>query len=166
MRYLAKYGFMFVVLVLAQVLLFNQVHFSGYITPFIYILFVMLLPVSTPRYVLLITGFLIGLAVDIFSNSLGMHAAATTFIAFIRPWIIRAISNRDEDRLEYPGLKQNTFTWFLYYTIFMVFSHHFVFFYLEFFTFTNFLVTLFRVILSSLFSVIIIVLSQFLIFRD
>ena len=166
MRYLAKYGIMFVVLVLAQVLLFNQVHFRGYLTPFIYILFVMLLPVSTPRYLLLITGFLIGLAVDIFSNSLGMHAAATTLIAFVRPWIIRAISNRDEDRLEYPGLKQNTLTWFLYYTIFMVFSHHLVLFYLEFFTFTNFLVTLFRVILSTLFSVIIIILSQFLIFRN
>jgi rod shape-determining protein MreD len=166
MRYLVKYGVMFVVLVLAQVLLFNQVHFRGYLMPFIYILFVMLLPVSTPRYLLLISGFLIGLSVDVFSNSLGMHAAATTFIAFIRPWIIRAISNRDEDRLEYPGLKQNTFTWFLYYTIFIVFSHHLVLFYLEFFTFTNFLVTLFRVILSSVFSVIIIILSQFLIFRD
>ncbi len=166
MRYLAKYGVMFVVLVLAQVLLFNQVHFRGFLTPFIYILFIMLLPVSTPRYLLLIFGFLTGLSVDVFSNSLGMHAAATTFLAFIRPWVIRAISNRDEDRLEYPGLKQNTFTWFLYYTIFMVFSHHLVLFYLEFFTFTNFLVTLFRVFLSSLFSVIIIILSQFLIFRD
>ena len=154
------------VLVLAQVLLFNQVHFRGFLTPFIYILFIMLLPVSTPRYLLLIFGFLTGLSVDVFSNSLGMHAAATTFLAFIRPWVIRAISNRDEDRLEYPGLKQNTFTWFLYYTIFMVFSHHLVLFYLEFFTFTNFLVTLFRVFLSSLFSVIIIILSQFLIFRD
>ena len=166
MRYLAKYGVMFVVLVLAQVLLFNQVHFRGFLTPFIYILFIMLLPVSTPRYLLLIFGVLTGLSVDVFSNSLGMHAAATTFLAFIRPWVIRAISNRDEDRLEYPGLKQNTFTWFLYYTIFMVFSHHLVLFYLEFFTFTNFLVTLFRVFLSSLFSVIIIILSQFLIFRD
>lgn len=166
MRYLIKYGFMFVVLVLVQVLIFNQIHFGGYITPFIYILFIMLLPVSTPRYLLLITGFLIGLAVDVFSNSLGMHAAATVFMAFIRPWIIRIISNRDEDRLDYPGLKQSTFTWFLYYTIFMVFSHHLIFFLLEFFTFTNFLTTLFRVILSSVFSVIIIVLSQFLIFRE
>jgi rod shape-determining protein MreD len=166
MRYLIKYGFMFVILVIVQVLVLNQVQFSGYISPFIYILFIMLLPVSAPRYVLLLTGFLIGLAVDIFSNSLGMHAAATTFIAFIRPFIIRSISNRDEDRLDYPGLKQNSFTWFLSYTIFMVFSHHLIFFFLEFFTFTNLLTTLFRVVLSSVFSVITIVLSQFLIFRD
>ncbi len=163
---LLKYGFMFVVLVLVQVLILNQVHFGGYINPFIYILFIMLLPLHTPRYLLLISGFLLGLSVDVFSNSLGMHTAATVFIAFIRPFVIRSISNREEDRNEYPGLKQNSFTWFLLYTIIMVFSHHFVFFYLEFFTFTHFLTTFLRVVFSSFFSVLTIVLSQFLIFRE
>ncbi len=156
---------MFIVLVLAQVLILNQVHLGGYINPFIYILFVMLLPLHMPRYLLLISGFFLGLAVDIFSNSLGMHAAATVFIAFIRPFVIRSISNREEDRQDYPGLKQNSFSWFLLYTIIMVFSHHLIFFYLEFFTFTHFLATFLRVVLSSVFSVFIIVLSQFLIFR-
>lgn len=163
---LIKYGFMFIVLVLVQVLVLNQVHFGGYINPFIYILFVMLLPAYTPRYLLLLSGFLIGLVIDVFSNSLGMHAAATVFIAFIRPFVIRSISNRDEDRHDYPGIKQNSVSWFLYYTIIMVFSHHFVFFYLEFFTFTHFLSTFVRIIFSSLFSVFTIVLSQFLIFRE
>ncbi|MFW6289605.1 MAG: rod shape-determining protein MreD [Mariniphaga sp.] len=166
MNNLLKYGFMFIVLVLVQVLIFNQVHFGGYLNPFIYILFIMLLPVYTPRYLLLISGFLLGLTVDVFSNSLGMHAAATTFIAFIRPFVIRSISSREEDRHEYPGLKQNSLSWFFYYTLIMVFSHHFVFFYLEFFTFSNFLTTFLRVVLSTLFSVFIIVLSQFLIFRE
>ena len=142
---LIKYGFMFIVLVLVQVLVLNQVHFGGYINPFIYILFVMLLPAYTPRYLLLLSGFLIGLVIDVFSNSLGMHAAATVFIAFIRPFVIRSISNRDEDRHDYPGIKQNSVSWFLYYTIIMVFSHHFVFFYLEFFTFTHFLSTFVRI---------------------
>jgi rod shape-determining protein MreD len=163
---LIKYGFMFMVLVLVQVLIFNQVHLGGYISPFIYILFVMLLPVNTPRYLLLILGFLLGLTIDVFTNSLGMHAAATVFIAFIRPVVIRSISNREEDRHEYPGLMQNSFSWFLYYSIIMVFAHHLIFFYLEFFTFTHFFTTLLRVILSSLLSVFIIILSQFLIFRE
>ncbi len=163
---LLKYGIMFVALVLVQVLIFNQVHLGGYINPFIYILFIMLLPVYTPRYLLLFAGFFLGLAIDVFSNTLGMHAAATVFIAYIRPFVIRSISNREEDRHEFPGLKQNSFSWFLYYAIIMVFSHHIIFFYLEFFTFTHFLTTLLRVVLSSLFSVFIIVLSQFLIFRE
>lgn len=163
---LLKYGFMFVVLVLVQVLIFNQIHLGGYINPFVYILFIMLLPVNTPQYLMLFTGFLLGLAVDVFSNSLGMHAAATVLIAFIRPSVIRAISNREEDRHNYPGLKQNSFSWFLFYASIMVFFHHLVFFYLEIFTFTHFLSTLLKVVISSLFSIIVIILSQFLIFRE
>ncbi len=163
---LIKYTVMFVVLVLAQVLVLNQVQLGGYINPYIYVLFILLLPVSTPRYLLLILGFLIGLAVDIFANSLGIHAAATVFIAFVRPYIIRSISNREEDRNDYPGLHQNKFTWFLSYAFLMVFFHHFFLFYLEYFTFSHFFSTFLKIILSSVFTVFIIVLSQFIIFRE
>lgn len=163
---LIKYTVMFVVLVLAQVLVLNQVQLGGYINPYIYVLFILLLPVSTPRYLLLILGFLIGLAVDIFANSLGIHAAATVFIAFVRPYIIRSISNREEDRNDYPGLHQNKFTWFLSYSFLMVFFHHFFLFYLEYFTFSHFFSTFLKIILSSVFTVFIIVLSQFIIFRE
>lgn len=165
-RGLIKYGIMFIVLVLLQVLIFNQMQFNRYINPYLYILFILLLPLSTPRYLLLLSGFLIGLAVDIFSNSLGIHAAATVFIAFIRPAVIRAISVREEDRNDYPGLRQNKFRWFLSYVSIMVLIHHFILFYLEYFTFLHFFSTLLRILLSSIFSIFIIVLSQFLIFRQ
>jgi len=154
------------VLVLLQVLILNQLQLGGYINPYIYILFVMLLPLSTPRYILLLTGFLAGLTVDVFSDSLGVHAAATVFIAYIRPVVIRVISVREEDRNDYPGLKQNKFSWFLYYTLVMVLSHHLILFYLEYFTFSHFFSTLLRVLLSAVFSIFVIVLSQFLIFRQ
>lgn len=161
-----KYVIMFFVLVLIQVLVLNQVQFSGYINPYLYVLFVMLLPLSSPRYIVLPLAFLIGLTIDIFSNSLGVHAAATTFMAYFQPLIIRLISTHEEDRSEFPGLKQNGFLWFLYYTIGMVVMHHFILFYLEIFSFQNFFHTLYRVILSSLFSIFVIVLSQFVIFRE
>lgn len=163
---LFKYGIMFIALVLAQVLVLNQVQLGGYLNPFIYVLFILLLPLGTPRYLLLILAFLIGLAVDVFSNSLGIHAAATVFIAFIRPFVIRSISNREEDRNDYPGLRQNKFSWFLSYVAIMVFSHHFILFFLEYFTFSHFFLTFLRIFLSSLFSIFVIVLSQFLIFRE
>ena len=165
-RWLIKYVVIFVVLVLIQVLFLNQMQISGYLNPYIYILFVMLLPLSAPRYIVLLSGFLIGLTVDIFLNSLGLHAAATVFIAYIRPFIIRSISDREEEINDYPGLKQNKFSWFLYYSAVMVFFHHFILFYLEIFSFTQFFSTLLRVVLSSLLSVFVIVLSQFLIFRE
>lgn len=157
---------MFVSLVLIQVLILNFIQFSGYINPYIYILFILLLPVSTPRYVLLLLGFFIGLVIDIFSNTPGMHAAATTFIAFARPYIIDLISAREMDKNDFPGVSQYGLVWFLYYSAILVFLHHIFFFYVEVFTFHQFFQTLFRSLLSSVFSVFIIVLSQFLIFRE
>jgi len=157
---------MFFSLVLVQVLIFNQVQFSGFFNPYVYLLFIILLPLSTPRYAVLILAFLLGLIIDIFSNSLGVHSAATVFAAYVRPLVIRIISNREDDRSDYPGLNQNKLLWFINYVLIMVLLHHTVLFYLEVYTFANFLNTLYRVILSSLFSIIIIVLSQFLVFKD
>lgn len=157
---------MFIVLVLTQVLFLNQVQMSGFVNPYIYILFIMLLPVNAPRYVLLLGGFFIGLSIDIFSNTLGVHAFASVFIAFLRPIIIRAITSREEDMEDYPGMVQNGLGWFLYYTTIMVFLHHLALFFIEVFTFADILGTLYRVVLSSLFSIFVIVLSQFIVFRD
>ncbi len=162
---LIKYVVMFLATVLVQVLILNHVQFSGYINPYFYILFIMLLPLSTPKYLLLLLGFLVGLTVDIFSDSLGIHAAATVLVAYIRPFVIRVISTREEDRNDYPGLLQNKFTWFLSYVTILVFAHHLVLFYLEYFTFSHFFHTFLKVIFSSVFTIFIIVLSQFLIFR-
>ena len=165
-RILIKYSVMFISMVLIQVLIFNQVQFSGFLNPYVYILFIILLPLSTPRYAVMILGFFLGLVIDIFSNSLGIHSAATVFIAYIRPLVIRVISNREDDKNDYPGLHQNKFTWFISYITIMVLLHHLILFYLEVYTFANFFNTLIRAILSSLFSIIVIVLSQFLVFRD
>lgn len=165
-RLLIKYGIIFIVLVLTQVLFLNQVQFSGFANPYIYILFVMLLPINSQKYVVLISAFLLGLSIDIFSNTLGIHAFATVFVAFIRPLIIGLITNREEDMSDYPGLKQNGLVWFLYYSTLMVLIHHSVFFFVEVFTFANFLETISRILISSVFSIFVIVLSQFIVFRD
>ena len=165
-RILLKYSLMFVSLVLVQVLIFNQVQFNGFFNPYIYVLFIILLPLSTPRYAVLILGFFLGLVIDVFTNSLGIHTAATVFIAYLRPLVIRLISNREEDRSDYPGLKQNSLVWFFRYVAIMVILHHLLLFYVEVFTLANFFNTLYRAFLSSVFSIIVIVLSQFLVFRD
>ncbi|HSO87257.1 MAG TPA: rod shape-determining protein MreD [Draconibacterium sp.] len=165
-RILSKYAVMFISLVLIQVLIFNQVQFSGFFNPYVYVLFIILLPLSAPRYAVLILAFLLGLTIDIFSNSLGVHSAATVFVAYARPLVIRLISNREDDKSDYPGLNQNKPGWFINYVVIMVLLHHTLLFYLEVYTFANFFNTLYRVILSSLFSIVVIVLSQFLVFKD
>ena len=161
-----KYFLMFIVLVAVQVLFLNQVQFSGYINPYIYVLFIMLLPLSTPRYAVILLSFILGLTIDIFSNTLGMHSFASVLIAYLRPAIIRVITNREEDMSDYPGLAATGITWFLSYAGIMVFIHHVTLFYLEVFSLHNFFTTLYRAVLSSVFSIFVIVLSQFIIFRD
>lgn len=166
MRIWIKYGIMFISLVLIQVLILNQVQFSGYINPYMYILFILLLPISIPKYALLVFGFVMGLTIDIFMNTHGMHTSATVFIAFIRPFILNAISGREMDKSDYPGLKQYGFRWFLYYASFMVLAHHIFYFYIEIFSFSGFILTFIRGFLSSVFSIFVIVLSQYLIFSE
>lgn len=161
-----KYALMFLVLLAVQVLFLNQIQFSGYINPYIYILFIMLLPLNMPRYAILLLAFLMGMGVDIFSNSLGVHSFAAVFLAYVRPAIIRVITNREEDMSDYPGLAQTGFRWFLGYAVICVLLHHLVLFYVEVFTLANFLNTLSRALLSSVFSFFVIVLSQFIIFRE
>ena len=156
---------MFILLVLIQILILNQVQLSGYINPYMYILFILLLPVNTPAYAMLMLAFLLGITIDIFSNSMGIHASASVLIAYVRPFVIRSVSVRDEEMDNYPGLMQTKFSWFFKYTAVLVIIHHFILFYLEVFSFSGFFITFLRVLLSSIFSIFIIVLSQFIIFR-
>lgn len=165
-RVLIKYFVLFITVILVQVLLLNQIQFSGYLNPYFYLLFILLLPVSTPRYAVLLLSFIVGLVVDIFSDTLGLHASATLLMGFFRFPIINLLSVRESDQSDFPGLKQTGVKWFLLYVSIMVLMHHLWLFYLEVFTFTGFFRTFIRAVLSSVFTVFIIALSQLLVFRE
>ena len=85
----------FWLLVLVQALILNNVHFLGYATPFLYIYLILILNSHISRYSLLYWGFALGLAVDIFSNTPGVNAAATTLLAFVRPLLLKLFTPRD-----------------------------------------------------------------------
>ena len=155
-----------IVLVLVQILVINNIQISGYLIPNFYILFILLLPFETPRWLLLVSAFTLGISVDMFTQTLGMHAAATVFMAFLRIWVLEMSSPRDGyESGTFPRLYYYGFQWFLRYTVILVLAHHFVLFYIEVFRFTEFFSTLLRVLLSSLFSIILIMLSQYFIYR-
>jgi cell shape-determining protein MreD len=157
----------FIILVLVQVVILNNIQLNGYINPYMYILFIMLLPFETPGWLLLLLSFIIGLTVDMFSNTVGMHAAASVFLGFCRPKIISFISPREGYETESnPTLKDMGIRWFLSYTIMMVLIHHFVLFYTEAFRFKEFFETFLRVILSSSLTIMLIILSEYLFFRN
>ena len=155
----------FVVIVLIQIMLMNNLQFSGFINPYFYILFIILLPINIPRYLLLILGFVIGITIDAFSNTPGIHASASVFIAFLRPYIINSYNLDDQERILIPSILNIGVKWFVKYVTIMIIAHHFFLFFIEAFPFSGFLHTLLRCILSSIFTFVFILISQFLIFR-
>ena len=145
---------LFFLLLLIQIFLMDHIEFSGYVNPYVYVLFIILLPLEIPAWLLLILSFLAGLSVDLFNGTLGMHASATTFAGFLRPYILRILAPRDGyDTGILPGSRQYGWRWFLVYVALIVLVHHFALFYIEVFRFTNFFSTFLRALLSSVFSV-------------
>ncbi|MBN1987932.1 MAG: rod shape-determining protein MreD [Bacteroidales bacterium] len=163
----SKYIILFITLVAVQLLVLNNIQFSGYVNPFVYVLFILLLPYKISGWALLLLAFVTGLSIDAFNNTIGMHSSATLFMAFIRPYVLSRFASRENsDRTGIPNLANNGINWFIQYTILMVFIHHFALFYLEAFSFSHFFVTLGRTLLSTLFSSAVIILSQFFVFRN
>jgi hypothetical protein len=153
----------FVFLILFQVLILNNIQFSGYINPYFYIYFILLLPFETPRWLLMLSAFLLGISLDAFTNTFGLNAFACVLMAFVRPFVITTISTGTEFMIGHsPSLKNQGVKWFAYYSVILVLVHHFALFYLEIFRFTEFFQTLLRVLLSSLFTLIIVFIAEYL----
>ncbi len=152
----------FVALVLVQVLVINHIRLGGYVQPYVYILFVMLLPFNIPKTQLLLLGFATGFVIDLFMGTPGLHAGATTFIAFCRPSIIKLVSGSQKfENIQYPNLNQINGLWFLRYTSSMVIVHHLTLFLLETFSFRLLGQTLLRTLLSAPVSIFLIMLMLY-----
>ena len=153
----------FIFLVIFQVLILNHIQLSGYINPYFYVYFILLLPFATPKWLLLVSAFFLGLTIDIFSNTPGINAAASVMMAFARPFVISAISTGTEYEVgERPSLKNQDMKWFLYYCVILILIHHFTLFFLEVFRFREFFATFFRVVLSSAFTLLLVMISEYL----
>ena len=148
--------FRFILLVLAQVLVLNNVQFLGFINPYIYILFILSLPVLTPRWLSLILAFALGLTVDAFSNTMGMHAFAAVLIAFLRNGTVKLFIALDEGNNPTPSFYTFGVSAYVKYIVVLVFIHHATLFFLEAFTLTNFWFTLSKIILSSVVTILLI----------
>ncbi|QWX83139.1 rod shape-determining protein MreD [Cellulophaga sp. HaHaR_3_176] len=147
----------FILLVLAQVLICNRIGYLGYINPMIYILFLYWYPVKQNRAVFLIIAFLLGFTVDVFSDSLAIHTAATVTIAYLRPTIMRFCFGVNFDFQSFkisgvPAIQKLT------YLTLLIVIHHTIFFTLEVFNFDNILLILKKIIIVSIASTLICVL--------
>lgn len=150
--YINRIGW-FVGLILLQVLILNNVHIAGYATPFLYIYFILKLNSGTSRSGLMFWAFFLGLIIDIFSDTPGMNAAATVLLAFLRPYILRLFTPRDNLDSFVPSFKSMGISSFLKYTIVCVCAHSFALLTIEFFSFSSILLLLLRVVLCTLLTV-------------
>lgn len=156
----------FVMLVFLQVFLLKNIALYDFATPYLYILFILLLPFEIPNVLLFILSFAIGLTIDMFYDTPGLHAAACTILALVRILFISITVQKDGfDNEPEPTLSIMGFRWFFTYALVLTLFHHFFLFNLEVFRITEIQYTLSRFLLSSIFTVFLMLISGLLFFR-
>jgi len=161
-----KNSIRFILLVLLQVLIVQNIRLGPYIILFPYILFILLLPFETPKLIVMLIAFFTGLMIDIFYDTAGMHAAVCTLIGFARHYILKLLSPREGyDPGLTPTIHSMGSVWFITYAASIIFIHHLFFFYLEIFRFSEFFTTLLRVFLSTIGTFVFVYVIQFLFYR-
>jgi hypothetical protein len=154
----------FFIYVLAQALLLKNIVLFNTGFCFVYVAFILLLPIETSTLVLMTLGFIIGFVIDIFYNSLGLHALTMVFIAYIRNyWLSTITPQGGYDSGAIPNLKSNGLQWFLVYMMPLVFIHHLTLFLVESAGFTLFWYSMLKTIISLLFTMTILVVLQYLV---
>ncbi len=155
----------FIGLLLLQVTILNNVDLFGYIDPYLYVLFVIIYPLRKERIPVLFFCFLLGLFIDMFSNSGGTNAAATLFIAFIRLPLLKVLLRKTEIDFVVFNITKQPFLKMLSYVSILVFTHSFIIFSLEYFKFSDLDTILSRTILTSIFTIVLTIFSLILLTR-
>ena len=151
----------FFLLLTAQIVIFNNIDLFGYINPFPYILFIILYPVNGNKPMLIISSFLLGITMDLFSNSGGVHAASCLILAYSRPYLFKFAFGLS---YEYQTVRINDiltperFSFLLL----AVIVHHFTLFILEVFQLSSLWDILLRTILGTLFTLLICIVLIYL----
>lgn len=156
----------FVVLIILQVFLFKNIGYYNLVSPFPYILFILLLPIGIPNILLYALAFGSGLIVDAFYDTLGVHSAACTAMAFIRIFFINiTVQPENHELYATPNISELSFRWFFIYSLGLTIVHHCILFIMEAFSFVHFQYTLISIFFSSIFTMALMLLSLLLFFR-
>jgi len=155
----------FILLLLVQVMLCNNINFLGYINPYIYIIFIFLFPIRENRALFLLLSFMLGLLVDMFSDSGGVHAAASVVLAYARPILLKTSFGM---LYEHHSIKFSTteIGSLITYVTFGTLLHHLVLFSLEIFNISSILLILQKTLFSSIFTIILSILIIILFSRN
>ncbi|ARV16384.1 rod shape-determining protein MreD [Polaribacter sp. SA4-12] len=145
----------FVFLLLLQVLVLNNINFFGYINPYLYIAFVFLYPLKENRFSFLFFSFILGLLVDFFSDSGGIHAFSTLFIAYIRLFFIKIYFRKLPVDYPFFNLKSESFGKVFNYIVTLTIIHHLIYFSFANFSFLNLSMVFLNTLYASIFTLIL-----------
>jgi rod shape-determining protein MreD len=159
------YTFIGVFLAFLQVFVFNNILFFEYINPFLYIAFVFLFPLRTLRFYFLLLAFLLGLFVDIFADSGGIHAFSTLTIAYVRLFFIKLYFRKTAVDYSFFSIQKEPFGKIFNYTVTLTVLHHFILFSLDNFSFQNFSSVLLNTLYSSIFTLLLFFLGGFILIK-
>jgi rod shape-determining protein MreD len=158
----------YVLFILVQVfVLFKVPPLHRFITPYLYFLFILWLPFNISRTLLCLVGFLFGLSLDYFSRTPGLHAAACTLIAYVRPFIINVLISQEGTEKNYISPSITSMGWAPYstYVLVLTFLHHTYLIFLEWMTFGSFIYFLGKVTATTGISFLMIMLTELLFYR-
>lgn len=155
-------------LILLQVLVVNRMQaFDGLVLPMIYIFGVLMLPFETPRWLVLVIGFVVGWLMDLFSGPPGLHTSATLLLAFLQPVIQKIFSPREGYEVtQRPTVQSMGLPWYLTYAGILTFAHHFWLFFMEVFRFSDFFYQMLHIIASTVATLLLMTIGQYLIFTS
>lgn len=158
----------FLFLLILQVIVLRWISFgwegARYFHVILYPLFIILLPLRTHRIAMLILAFLLGILVDIFYDSPGVHASAIVFIAYIRPYVLSFLKPVEGYNLSFsPTMKRFGLPWFFWYASIMMIAHLFFYFSMEAFTFAYIGSILLKTVLSYLISMGFVMFFMFIV---
>lgn len=155
----------FVVVIFLQIFVCNYINLFGFVTPALYLLALLLLPLELPKSVQYVIGFFTGLIIDMFTHTLGVNAAAGVIVMFVRPYVVRLLNGRGAvegvDRPE-PGIKD--FKWIFTYVLLLSFLHQFMSVMLETSSFRNFGHTLLSILCNTAFTAFVILCVEYIFF--
>lgn len=155
MRYISHILW-FVGLILFQIFVLDNTHFLGIFIPLVYIYVLLRWPPDMPRQLVIIVGFLLGLSVDVLSNTPGMHASATTLIAYLRYPTLRLFVSKEDFGNKEIGVSTIGFGAFWKYAVLLVFIHHTALFLVEAFSLSNTLLLLLKIPVCSILTLLFI----------
>ncbi|MBP5584393.1 MAG: hypothetical protein J6X43_10690 [Bacteroidales bacterium] len=166
MEKITRYFIVFVVLELLQILVFNNVSAIGQIAPYLYVGFILVLPVTFSKTLLLLLAFVSGFLIDLSINSLGVHACATVMMAFARPTVLTWLSPRvGYESNNIPILRYFGLAWVLKYTSVCVAIHHIMLYFCFTLTFDDMGFMFIRMLINVFLTVLVIIVTEYFVIK-